>query len=86
MGSWGLRIGTYRMGRCCRNPHVADALIAAALARGGPARELAPLDDQQEWDAHRVACKRIRRSSDAGRRTPRWARGLVDPLRNLVGF
>ena len=86
-GLGGLRIGTYLHGPLLpRNPHMADALIAAALARGGPARELDPLDDQQEWDAHRAACKRIRSSSDAGRRTPRWARGLVDPLRNLVGF
>jgi CobQ-like glutamine amidotransferase family enzyme len=45
-GLQGLRIGTYLHGPLLpRNPHLADALIAAALAHGGEAEALAPLED-----------------------------------------
>jgi CobQ-like glutamine amidotransferase family enzyme len=86
-GLRGLRIGTYLHGPLLpRNPHLADSLIAAALARGGPFVELAPLDDTLDWSAHQAAVARIRASSREGRRTPRWARDVIDPLRNLIGY
>jgi CobQ-like glutamine amidotransferase family enzyme len=49
----GLRIGTYLHGPLLpRNPHVADMLIQAGLARTGQSTHLAPLDDRDEWRAH----------------------------------
>ena len=49
----GLLIGTYLHGPLLpRNPHVADALIRAGLARTGQPLDLAPLDDSDEWRAH----------------------------------
>ena len=49
----GLLIGTYLHGPLLpRNPHVADALIRAGLARTGQPFDLAPLDDDDEWRAH----------------------------------
>jgi lipid II isoglutaminyl synthase (glutamine-hydrolysing) len=81
------RIGTYLHGPLLpRNPHVADALIAAALARGGEPPELMPLDDRLEWQAHEQFARRIRAVAAAERRLPQWAHRMVDPLRSLVGF
>src|SRR6476646_4559981 len=52
-GLRGLRIGTYLHGPLLpRNPHIADALLACALAGGDRPVELAPLDDRLEWAAH----------------------------------
>jgi len=86
-GFGGLRIGTYLHGPLLpRNPHLADALIAAALARGGAPKALSQLDDRVEWDAHDAACDRIRRTARDDRRLPGWAHRVVDPVRNLVGY
>jgi len=86
-GLRGLRIGTYLHGPLLpRNPHLADALIAAALTAGGTPPRLAPLDDTLEWEAHRAARERIRAASGSRHRTPDWVRGLVDPVRNLIGY
>ncbi|HEX3429084.1 MAG TPA: hypothetical protein VHS36_09770 [Candidatus Limnocylindrales bacterium] len=86
-GLLGLRIGTYLHGPLLpRNPHVADALIASGLARGGPIPDLAPLDDTDEWRAHDrfVARSRARRRNDE--RVPPWLRRFIDPARSLIGF
>jgi CobQ-like glutamine amidotransferase family enzyme len=86
-GLLGLRIGTYMHGPLLpRNPHLADALIAAALAGGEAPRRLVPLDDAIEWQAHRAARERMRASSRSRRRTPDWVRGVMDPVRNLIGY
>ncbi len=86
-GLLGLRVGTYLHGPLLpRNPHLADALIAAALAQDGSPRRLAPLDDALEWAAHRTARERIRASSASGRRTPGWVHDVIDPVRNLIGY
>ena len=86
-GLLGLRVGTYLHGPLLpRNPHLADALIAAALAQDGSRRRLAPLDDALEWAAHRTARERIRASSASGRRTPGWVHDVIDPVRNLIGY
>ena len=86
-GSGGLRIGTYLHGPLLpRNPHIADALIAAAVARGGVSPVLAPLDDDLDWMAHDAACARLRRSVRAEDRWPAWAHRVVDPIRSLIGY
>ena len=86
-GIGGLRIGTYLHGPLLpRNPHVADALIAAAVARGGPVATLRPLDDELEWAAHRVGVERMRRIVREDRRIPQWAHRIVDPVRALIGY
>lgn len=83
-GMRGLRIGTYLHGPLLpRNPHVADALIAAALFRG---EALAPLDDHLEWAAHRAASTRMRRTDRNDRRIPGWAHHLLDPISALIGY
>ena len=52
----GTIIGTYVHGPLLpKNPWLADWLIAAALRRHGPERELEPLDDGLELAAHRTA-------------------------------
>ncbi|HEU4571518.1 MAG TPA: hypothetical protein VFR93_02440 [Candidatus Limnocylindrales bacterium] len=80
-------VGTYLHGPLLpRNPHLADALIAGALARGGRTPALAPLDDRLEWTAHAEYARRIRRAEEAERRLPGWAHTVVDPLRSLIGF
>jgi lipid II isoglutaminyl synthase (glutamine-hydrolysing) len=57
-GRPGLVIGTYLHGPLLpRNPHVADYLLASALATQG-VRELRPIDDRQEWAAHRLFARR----------------------------
>jgi len=52
----GTIIGTYVHGPLLpKNPWLADWLIAQALARQGRTEPLAPLDDELELEAHRVA-------------------------------
>jgi hypothetical protein len=86
-GLRGLRIGTYLHGPLLpRNPHVADALIAAALGRGKSVVELAPLDDRLEWAAHDLACARLRRTDHRDRLVPGWAHRAFDPVRSLIGY
>ncbi len=86
-GLRGLRIGTYLHGPLLpRNPHVSDALIAAALGREHGAVELAPLDDRLEWAAHDLACARLRRTARSDRRIPGWAHRAFDPVRSLIGY
>jgi CobQ-like glutamine amidotransferase family enzyme len=86
-GLRGLRIGTYLHGPLLpRNPHIADALIAAALARGGPLPAMAPLDDRLEWAAHNTASSRMRRIAREDRRIPDRAHRLIDPIKSLIGF
>lgn len=74
-GLTGLRVGSYLHGPLLpRNPHLADFILASALARRhGP--ELAPLDDDAEWAAH--AAFAARWSPRSGRRwRPRLQRRL----------
>ena len=86
-GLSGLRIGTYLHGPLLpRNPHIADALLACALARGQGPVELAPLDDRLEWAAHDQARDRMRRTAREDRRVPGWAHRALDPIRALVGY
>ncbi len=89
-GMGGLRIGTYLHGPLLpSNPHVADALIAAALGRGDELAELAALDDGAEWRAHDHRAAELRARHAQGLREgarPRWVRRIVDPLRSLIGF
>jgi CobQ-like glutamine amidotransferase family enzyme len=86
-GVGGLRIGTYLHGPLLpRNPHVADALIAAALARGGSQPDLEPLDDAEEWRAHERYLRRTRETRRRRDRLPSRLRRLVDPARGLIGF
>jgi CobQ-like glutamine amidotransferase family enzyme len=86
-GEWrGLRIGTYLHGPLLpRNPHLADALLRAGLARTGQATELAPLDDTEEWRAHDRFVERCRRTGWP-ERLPGPVRRLVEPARGLIGF
>ena len=86
-GLRGLRIGTYLHGPLLpRNPHVADALIAAALGRGTGTMDLAPLDDRIEWAAHDAAVARLRRRASRDRRIPGWAHRAFDPIGGLIGY
>ena len=86
-GLRGLRIGTYLHGPLLpRNPHIADAVLAAALAGGAGFVELAPLDDRLEWEAHEHAVERIRRAADDDRHLPGWVHRVVDPIRSLIGY
>jgi CobQ-like glutamine amidotransferase family enzyme len=82
----GLRLGTYLHGPLLpRNPHVADALLRAALLRSGQVATLRPLDDAAEWRAHDRHVERSRHRSWADR-LPSRLRRAIDPARNLVGF
>lgn len=86
-GLRGLRIGTYLHGPLLpRNPHLADALIAAALAHGDEPVALAPIEDGLAWSAHDAACARLRRTEREERRIPGWAHRVVDPIRALIGY
>jgi CobQ-like glutamine amidotransferase family enzyme len=86
-GLRGIRIGTYLHGPLLpRNPHLADALIAAALAHGDEPVALAPLEDRLAWSAHDAACERLRRTVRGERRIPAWAHRIVDPVRALIGY
>jgi CobQ-like glutamine amidotransferase family enzyme len=61
-GEHGLRIGTYLHGPLLpSNPHIADALIRAGLARTRQSQELQPLDDHADWRAHDRFLARSRR-------------------------
>ena len=52
----GLAFGTYLHGSLLpKNPHFADFLLQAALQRHHPGVKLEPLDDSEEWAAHRAA-------------------------------
>lgn len=82
----GLRIGTYLHGPLLpRNPHVADALIRAGLARTGQPTDLVQLDDTEEWRAHDRFVAMTRRRSWVDR-LPRRVGRLVAPARGLIGF
>jgi len=86
-GLRGLRIGTYLHGPLLpRNPHLADAIIAMALAHGDEPVALAPLEDRIAWSAHDAACERLRRTAREERRIPGWAHRVVDPVRALIGY
>ena len=86
-GLRGLRIGTYLHGPLLpRNPHLADAIIAMALAHGDEPVALAPLEDGLAWSAHDAACERLRRTAREERRIPGWAHRVVDPIRALIGY
>ena len=51
-------IGTYLHGPVLpKNPHLADHLIASALARVAPGAPMGPLNDEVEWAAHRSALR-----------------------------
>jgi hypothetical protein len=83
----GLRIGTYLHGPLLpRNPHIADALIAAGLARGGARVHLAPLADVEEWRAHDGYATRSRDRRRREERLPRALSRIVNPIRSLIGF
>jgi CobQ-like glutamine amidotransferase family enzyme len=85
-GLAGLRIGTYLHGPFLpRNPHIADALLRAALARTGQPVELAAIDDAAEWRAHDAHLARCRRRPVTAR-LPSRVRRLIEPLQGLVGF
>lgn len=87
-GVAGLRIGTYLHGPLLpRNPHLADYLVATALAHATGARdvpELAPLPDGAEWRAH-AAFEARWETEWADRGTTRVGR-LRERLQSLVGF
>ena len=86
-GLLGLRIGTYLHGPLLpRNPHIADALIASGLGRGGAAVALVPLDDTDEWRAHDRYAARSRARKRRDERFPPWLRRITDPARSLIGF
>ena len=57
-GHPGLRIGTYLHGPVLpRNPHLADYILLCSLAAQGVVA-LSPLDDREEWAAHRAFASR----------------------------
>ena len=57
----GRAYGTYLHGSLLpKNPHFADFLLEAALQRREPGAKLEPLDDDEEWAAHRAALKKMR--------------------------
>jgi lipid II isoglutaminyl synthase (glutamine-hydrolysing) len=86
-GLRGLRVGTYLHGPLLpRNPHIADALLACALAAGNRPFALAPLDDRFEWAAHDTARARLRRTVREDQRIPGWAHRALDPLKALIGY
>jgi CobQ-like glutamine amidotransferase family enzyme len=85
-GLAGLRVGTYLHGPFLpRNPHIADALLRAALARTGQPIDLFPLDDAVEWRAHHGHVARCRRRPVAAH-LPSRVRRLIEPVQALVGF
>lgn len=86
-GLRGLRIGTYLHGPLLpRNPHIADAVLAAAVAQGAGFAELAPIDDRLDWRAHDHAVERIRHSARDGRGIPGRVRRAMNPVRSLIGY
>jgi lipid II isoglutaminyl synthase (glutamine-hydrolysing) len=85
-GLLGLRVGTYLHGPLLpRNPHITDVLIAAGLSRTGQPIDLEPLDDRDEWVAHRHYVQRCRKRPWT-ERLPGQLRRVVEPARNLIGF
>ena len=51
--------GTYLHGSLLpKNPHLADLILTRGLQRRYPGYQLAPLDDELEWAAHRTALRR----------------------------
>jgi len=83
-GLSGLRIGTYLHGPLLpRNPHLADYVIACALAVRGEI-ELERLPDDLEWQAHAAFAARWKaeRTSRSGSRVG----ALADRIGGLVGF
>ncbi len=86
-GLGGLRIGTYLHGPLLpRNPHIADALIAVGLGRGGPPVHLDDIDDADEWAAHDRFVTRSRDHRQREDRVPDRISRIVDPIRSLIGF
>lgn len=86
-GLAGLRVGTYLHGPLLpRNPHLADALIAAGIARGGAPATLTAIDDLEEWRAHDRFVDRLRAARRRRERLPTRLRRVVDPVRGLIGF
>lgn len=86
-GLGGLRMGTYLHGPLLpRNPHLADMLLAGALARGGREDRLVSLDDGAEWRAHANFATRVRSRQSREGWVPGWVHRLVDPPRSLIGF
>jgi lipid II isoglutaminyl synthase (glutamine-hydrolysing) len=76
--AYGLRLGTYLHGPLLpSNPHVADALIRAGLARTGQPDDLLPLDDRADWRAHDRFLIRNRRRS--------WVDRLPAGVRAAIG-
>jgi CobQ-like glutamine amidotransferase family enzyme len=87
-GIAGLRIGTYLHGPLLpRNPHLADFLIATAIAHArcdGVTVPLDPLPDLAEWRAH-AAFEARWQAEWADRGTTRLGR-LRERVQSLVGF
>jgi len=80
----GLRIGTYLHGPLLpRNPHIADALIGAGLARTRQPRHLDPLDDRDDWRAHDLFLAHSRRRSWVDRLPPSVQR-VIGPAREAI--
>jgi CobQ-like glutamine amidotransferase family enzyme len=81
-------IGTYLHGSVLpKNPHLADYLIASALERRTGSRELEPLDDRLEWEAHALAVDKAlhggRKGSGRGKPAA-TGRTLVVSARRLI--
>ncbi|HSS09668.1 MAG TPA: hypothetical protein VLL25_07280 [Acidimicrobiales bacterium] len=74
-------IGTYLHGSVHpKNPHLADHLIGSALERRTGSRELQPLDDRLEWEAHQLAMdKALHGKSPTAKRRP-----LIGSARRLL--
>jgi CobQ-like glutamine amidotransferase family enzyme len=78
-------IGTYLHGSVLpKNPHLADYLIASALERRTGRRDLQPLDDRLEWEAHALAVDKALRGEGRGRRPADKGRTLVVSARRLI--
>ena len=79
-----LRIGTYLHGPLLpRNPHIADALIRAGLARTRQPVDLEPLDDELDWRAHDRFVETSRRDSWF-ERLPAGVRRVIGPARDAM--
>lgn len=87
-GLAGLRVGTYMHGPLLpRNPHLADFLLRAGLARTGQPAELSVLPDRAEWAAHEAFERRWRAEWEESQRRGQSRVGrLRDRLESLVGF
>jgi CobQ-like glutamine amidotransferase family enzyme len=84
-GRRGVWIGTYLHGPLLpRNPHVADVLIAAGLARSGQRSDLVPLDDGDEWCAHDRFVQRTLHRTWLDRLAPGLGRA-IEPVRTAIG-